>query len=96
MIMEDNIIKIYTGTIIDAEFIAKLMEDNSIAYLVRDLGRESRIAGWTIDISPYSSFELYVFEKDYDKAKKLIDELEEAPFDESEMGKEDKEEERKD
>ena len=86
--MDDKITEIFMGNAVEAEFIAKVLEDNNIEYLIRDLERESRIAGWVTDIIPLETCKVFVFEKDYDKAMTLLKEIENATFDESEMEEE--------
>lgn len=83
--MDDKITEVFIGNAVEAEFIAKVLEDNNIEYLIRDLERESRIAGWVADIIPLETCKVFVFEKDYDRAMALLKEIENAPFDESEM-----------
>ena len=83
--MEDKITQVFSGTLVEVEFVAQIMEDNGIEYLIRDLERESRIAGWVADIIPLETCKVFVFEKDYDRAMALLKEIENAPFDESEM-----------
>lgn len=78
--MEDKITQVFSGTLVEVEFVAQIMEDNGIEYLIRDLERESRIAGWVADIIPQKQCALFVFEHDYDQAMDLIKEIGEADF----------------
>lgn len=87
--MEDKITEVFLGTAVEADFIAKVLEDNGIEYLIRDLEKESRIAGWVADIITKESCKVFVFEKDYEKAMALMKEVESAPFDENELESED-------
>ena len=87
--MNDKITEIFMGSPVEAEFIAKVLEDNNIEYLIRDLERESRIAGWVADIIPLETCKVFVFEKDYDRAMALLKEVESATFDEREMESDD-------
>lgn len=80
--MNDKITQVYSGTMVEAEFVAQIMSDNGIEYLIRDLERESRIAGWVADIIPQKQCALFVFERDRDKAMSLIKEISEANLDE--------------
>ena len=82
--MEEKLTEIYFGTPVEAEFIAKVLEDNNIPFLIRDIEKESRIAGWVADIIPNQSCKVFVFDKDLDTALRLMKELEKAPFDETE------------
>lgn len=40
--MEDKITQVFSGTLVEVEFIAQIMDDNGIEYLIRDQERESR------------------------------------------------------
>ncbi|MCQ2302880.1 MAG: DUF2007 domain-containing protein [Bacteroidales bacterium] len=76
--MEDKITQVFSGTLVEVEFIAQIMDDNGIEYLIRDQERESRIAGWVADIIPQKQCSLFVFERDYDVAMNLIEEISQA------------------
>ena len=78
--MEDKITQVFSGTLVEVEFVANILNDNGIEYLIRDLERESRIAGWVADIIPQKQCALFVFERDYDVALDLIKEIGEAEF----------------
>ena len=38
--MDDKITEVFMGNAVEAEFIAKILEDNNIEHLIRDLERE--------------------------------------------------------
>ena len=72
--MENELKKIYSGSLVDAEFISSVMEENGIQFLIRNFQEESLVAGWaacTIE----GDATVYVFAKDYDQAMRILDEL---------------------
>lgn len=72
--MEDEIKKVYTGTLVEAEFISKVLEDNNIQYLLRNFQEESLVAGWAGGIGNDAA-SVYVFSEDYDDAMSILDEI---------------------
>jgi hypothetical protein len=67
----DNLKRVFTGSIIEAKFIASLLEENGIGALVRNTLEESIIAGWASG-SPEDAALVYVAENHEEKAKSLI------------------------
>ena len=79
--MENELKKIYSGSIVEAEFISSVLEENGIQFLIRNFQEESLVAGWaacTIE----GDATVYVFEKDYDKAMLLLDEIQASDIEE--------------
>ena len=74
--MENEIKKIFSGSVIDAEFIGSFLEENGIAALVRNFNQESAMAGWA-NVTKDAAV-VYVFKKDYDNAQKLLDDIKDA------------------
>ncbi len=68
--MED-IKLVFTGSAIEASFIAEILEENKIDFIFRDTLDESLIAGWASG-GPGDSGLLYVEDKDFDKANEII------------------------
>ena len=84
-IMSKEIKRIYSGSVIDAEFIGSVLEDNDIQFLIRNFQEESLVAGWAANTIKGEA-SVYVFDEDYDKAMLLLDEIQA-----SEMGEESEE-----
>lgn len=83
--MSKEIKRIYSGSVIDAEFIGSILEDNDIQFLIRNFQEESLVAGWAANTIKGDA-SVYVFDEDYDKAMLLLDEIQA-----SEMGEESEE-----
>ena len=67
----NELIHIYSGSFLNAQFIANVFEENNIKYMVKDDYQNSIIAGW---VSPGSenSIRVFVAKKDVEAAKELI------------------------
>lgn len=72
--MENEIKRIYSGSVINAEFIGSVLEENGIQFLIRNFQEESLVAGWAAG-TIQGDASVYVFDKDYDKAMLLLDEI---------------------
>lgn len=72
--MENELKKIYSGSLVDAEFISSVMEENGIEFLIRNFQEESLVAGWAACTIEGEAI-VYVFAKDYDRAMRILDEL---------------------
>ena len=72
--MDNEIKKIYSGSVVDAEFIGSVLEENGIQFLIRNFQEESLCAGWAAN-TIQGDASVYVFDKDYDKAMLLLDEI---------------------
>ena len=72
--MENEIKRVYSGSIVNAEFIGSVLEQNGIQFLIRNFQEESLCAGWAASTIKGDA-SVYVFEKDYDKAMLLLDEI---------------------
>jgi hypothetical protein len=62
---------VFTGSAIEASFIAELLEENGIDYIFRNTLDESIIAGWASG-SPEDSGLIFVEKKDFETAKDII------------------------
>ena len=80
-IMDNEIKKIYSGSVINAEYIGSVLADNGIQFLIRNFQEESLCAGWAAG-TINGDASVYVFEKDYDKAMLLLDEINAADLEE--------------
>ena len=67
----DELIHIYSGSLINAQFIGNVLDENNIKCMVKDDYQNSIIAGW---VSPGSenSIRVFVAKKDVEAAKELI------------------------
>lgn len=79
--MENEIKLIYSGSLIEAEFISGVMEENGIQFLIRNFQEESLLAGWAANVIKGEA-SVYVFAKDYDKAMLILEELSNSEFEE--------------
>ena len=75
--MDNEIKRVYSGSVINAEFIGSVLANNGIQFLIRNFQEESLVAGWAAS-TIQGDASVYVFEKDYDKAMLLLDEINEA------------------
>ncbi len=73
--MENELKRIYSGSVINAEFIGSVLEDNDIQFLIRNFQEESLVAGWAA-CTIKGDASVYVFAEDYEKAMLLLDEIE--------------------
>ena len=62
---------VFTGSVVEANFLQSLLEENGIGALVRDTLHESMVAGWASG-APDDAGLLYVAESHEEEAKKLI------------------------
>ncbi|MBU1368391.1 MAG: DUF2007 domain-containing protein [Bacteroidetes bacterium] len=70
--MSDDLKLVYTGSVIEAGYLAELLEENKITSILRDTLGESLITGWASG-SPEDSARLYVETTYAEKAKKIIE-----------------------
>ncbi len=72
--MENEIKRIYSGSIVNAEFIGSVLEECGIRFLIRNFQEESLVAGWAASVIKGDA-SVYVFTEDYDRAMLLLDEI---------------------
>ena len=72
--MENKLKRIYSGSVINAEFIGSVLEQNDIPFLIRNYQEESLVAGWAA-CTIKGDASVFVFDKDYDRAMQLLDEV---------------------
>ena len=67
----DELIHIYSGSFLNAQFISNVLDENNIKCMVKDDYQNSIIAGW---VSPGSenSVRVFVAKKDVEAAKEVI------------------------
>lgn len=69
--MEKDLINLFVGSEIEASYIASLLEENGIPYILRNTMNEGLVAGWA-SANPDSSSTLLVESDYFDKAKSLL------------------------
>jgi hypothetical protein len=69
----DDLKCVFTGSVLEADFIKSLLEENGIAAMVRNTLEESLVAGWASG-SPGDAGLVYVIENHEKEAKRLIEE----------------------
>ena len=74
--MENEIKRVYSDSIVNAEFISSILEDNGIKFLIRNFQEEGLVAGWAASTIKGDA-SVFVFTEDYDKAMLLLDEIHE-------------------
>ena len=79
--MSNELKRIYSGSVVDAEFIGSVLEQNDIQFLIRNFQEESLVAGWAAGTIKGDA-SVYVFDKDYDKAMLLLDEIQASEMEE--------------
>ena len=72
--MDNEIKRVYSGSVINAEYIGSILANNDIQFLIRNFQEESLVAGWAAG-TIQGDASVYVFDKDYDKAMLLLDEI---------------------
>ena len=72
--MDNEIKRVYSGSVINAEYIGSVLDNNDIQFLIRNFQEESLVAGWAAG-TIQGDASVYVFDKDYDKAMLLLDEI---------------------
>jgi len=70
---KEELILVFTGSVVEASFLQSMLEENGIGALVRDTLHESVVAGWASG-SPDDAGLLYVSESHEIEARRLIDE----------------------
>lgn len=71
--MKNNLVNIFIGSDIEANYIAALLNDNQIKCVVQNTLEESLSAGW-VSGSTYNSSIIRVEVDEYEKSKQLIEE----------------------
>lgn len=74
--MENEIKRVYSGSIVNAEFISSVLEQNGIKFLIRNFQEESLVAGWAAGTIKGDA-SVFVFTEDYDKAMLILDAIQE-------------------
>jgi hypothetical protein len=70
---QDDLKNVFTGSVLEADFIKSMLEENGIGAMVRNTLGESLVAGWASG-APDDAGLVYVIENHEEQAKKLIEE----------------------
>ena len=73
MSLHDGLKNVYTGSVLEANFIKSLLEESGIGAMVRNTLYESFVAGWASGGHEDSGL-VYVTESHEEEAKKIIEE----------------------
>ena len=73
-VMENEIKRVYSGSVINAEYIGSVLANNGIQFLIRNFQEESLCAGWAANTIKGDT-SVYVFAKDFDNAMLILDEI---------------------
>ena len=68
----DDLKNVFTGSVLEADFIKSMLEENGIGAMVRNTLGESLVAGWASG-APEDAGLVYVIENHEAEAKKLIE-----------------------
>ena len=67
----DELIHIYSGSFLNAQFVANVLDENNIKCMVKDDYQNSIIAGW-VNPGSENSIRVFVAKKDVEAAKEAI------------------------
>ena len=70
---QDELVQVYTGSVVESNYIKELLEENGIGAMVRDTLSESMVAGWASG-APEDSALVFVARHDEVAARKFIGE----------------------
>jgi len=68
----DSLKSVFTGSVLEADFIKSLLEESGIGAMVRNTMGESLVAGW-VSGGPEDAGIVYVIENHEEEAKKIIE-----------------------
>jgi hypothetical protein len=73
MIDHEGLKNVFTGSVLEADFIKSMLEESGIGAMVRNTMGESIVAGW-VSGGPEDAGLVYVTESHEQEAKKIIEE----------------------
>ena len=68
----EDLVHIYTGSFIEANFLKSLLEENGIGVIIRNTLRESMVAGWASG-APEDAGLIFVSEEHETEARSIIE-----------------------
>lgn len=69
----DSLKNVFTGSVLEANYIKSLLEESGIGAMVRNTMGESLVAGW-VSGGPEDAGLVYVIENHEEEAKRIIEE----------------------
>jgi len=69
--MDQNLVRIYVGTVINADYLKSVLNKNGIDCIVRNILQESSIAGFAAASSDNAA-SVFVDKKDLDEAEEIV------------------------
>jgi len=73
MIDHESLKNVFTGSVLEADYVKSLLEESGIGAMVRNTMGESLVAGW-VSGGPDDAGLVYVIENHEQEAKKIIEE----------------------
>ena len=70
---QDGLKNVFTGSVLEADYIKTLLEESGIGAMVRNTMGESMVAGW-VSGAPEDSGLVFVTESHEQEARKIIEE----------------------
>jgi hypothetical protein len=70
---QDGLVNVFTGSVLEADYIKSLLEESGIGAMVRNTMGESLVAGW-VSGGPEDAGLVYVIENHEEEAKRIIEE----------------------
>lgn len=71
MAEEEKLVLVFTGSLLDAEFIKHILEENGIGALLKNKFNESLVAGW-VSGGPKDAGRVFVAHKNLIRAKRIV------------------------
>jgi hypothetical protein len=68
----DDLISVFTGSVLEANYIKSVLEENGMGAMVRNTMGESFVAGW-VSGGPEDAGVVYVIENHAKEAKRIIE-----------------------
>jgi hypothetical protein len=73
MLDHESLKNVFTGSVLEADYVKSLLEESGIGAMVRNTMGESLVAGW-VSGGPDDAGLVYVIENHEQEAKKIIEE----------------------
>lgn len=70
---KEGIKRVYTGSLVEAEYLMEILKENGIESMLRNTLSESMIAGWASG-APEDAALIFVTDDHYEKATQIVQE----------------------
>ena len=70
---QESLKNVFTGSVLEANYIKSLLEESGIGAMVRNTMGESLVAGW-VSGGPEDAGQVYVIESHEEEARKIVGE----------------------